>query len=73
MHLTIYHMSFLDGDSVSVGGNCYELCSLYVGGEDHGAPSSAPVEKALGMFPSNNVLSVLVFVVNGIAPGNKSF
>lgn len=67
IHLAIYYLSFsLDGYPVSVGGYCYELCSLYVGGEDHGAPSSAPVEKALGMFTSSSVLSGLVLVLNSV-------
>lgn len=53
----------LDGYPVSLGGYCYELCSLYVGGEDHGASSSALMEKAHGMFIFSNVLSVLALVL----------
>lgn len=51
---------------MSVGGYCYELCSLYVGGEDHGSTSSASVEKALGMFTSSDYLSDLVLVLNSV-------
>lgn len=62
-----FYMSYsLDGDPVFVGGYCYELCSLYVGGEDNGTPSSAPMEKALGMFPSFSVLSILVLGLNPV-------
>lgn len=55
--------AILDGYPVSLGGYCYELCSLYVGGEDHGASSSALMEKAHGMFSFSNVLSVLALVL----------
>lgn len=35
---------------MSVGGDSFGLCAVHAGGKDHGASTSTPVEKALGMF-----------------------